>query len=148
MTGTYGELGEDSLCAEKNLKREILYLNRYEYKPIRYTNSHSTRIRQLEICSFQSLLKTAKERAGWSFDLCVFSVVNMLVHCPFSCLPLTPPLSPFMGAREYGFDENRYLSRVQPRQNSTAASRFNNRVQGQDTSLGSVHGWTGSPPRN
>ena len=35
----------------------------------------------------------------------------MLARCPFSCLPLTPPLSPLMGAREYGLDEDRYLSR-------------------------------------
>ncbi len=56
--------------------------------------------------------KCAKEKAGWSFDWCVFSAMSMLVHCQFSCLPLTPHLSPIMGAREYGFDEDRYLSRL------------------------------------
>jgi len=78
--------------------------------------------------------RCAKGRVGWSFDWCVFSVVRMLARYPFSCLPLTPPprlrrsalarrqVSPIVGAREYGFDKGRYLSRVQPAQNSTAAS--------------------------
>ena len=35
--------------------------------------------------------------------------------------PPHPTLSPLMGARESGLDEDRYLSRVQPSQNSTAA---------------------------
>ncbi len=34
-------------------------------------------------------------------------------------------VSPIMGAREYGFDKDRDLSRVQPSQNSTAASGLN-----------------------
>ena len=69
--------------------------------------------------------RCAKEGVGWSFDWCVFSVVRMLARYPFSCLPLTPPFSPIMGAREYGFDKDRDLSRVQPSQNSTAASGLN-----------------------
>ncbi len=83
-----------------------------------------TRIQQLESCNFQTLPKMCSKKAGWSFDWCVFSAASMLARRPFSCLPLTPPLSPTMGAREYGLDEDRYLSRVQPSQNSTAVSGF------------------------
>ncbi len=60
--------------------------------------------------------RCAEEKACWNFDWCVFRAVCMLALCPFSCLPLTPPLSPIMGAREDGFDEDRYLSRIHPSQ--------------------------------
>jgi len=72
----------------------------------------------------------------------------MLARGPFSELPLPPPprlrrasfaevatkaesalarrqVSPIMGAREFGLDEDRYLSHGQPSQNSTAASGLN-----------------------
>ena len=43
-------------------------------------------------------------------------VEDVIAGCGSPIIPLTPPLSPIMWAREYDFDKDSYLSRVQPSQ--------------------------------